>query len=668
MNAVGRRKTPHTERRGENKRNRRHRGAAPGDAGDKAQVACFNAVVDAVEAAIQPIASLARHRRSQPQRALGRLQGCRIDRADQRRRRDDQRKLRVHAPARAGEEGGRHEYRHQHQRDADDRPEQLVHCLDGSRAARQPRLDVARRTLDDHDRVVDDNADCQHHREQAREIDRETERRHRGEGADDRHRHRRRRHQDGPPVLHEQDNYEQHENSGLDQRLVDLVDRGPDRLRRIERDRVGQPRRKRARQLGHLGVDTVRGGQGIGLGRLEDFDPGRSLAVQLEPLPIGLGAQLDARDVLQPGNAAVVGLDDNLAEFLGLLQAAADIDGILETLPGRRRRHADLTGGDLLVLLLNSLDHLLRRQAQRDQPVRIEPDAHRIFAGAEHAGMTDAGDPRQLVDEVDRCVIAQKKPVIPAVGRAQRNHLQESGRLLPHRHALRLHALRQGRQGAGDAVLHPDLRQVQVGAGLERDGQRVVAVAGARRLHVEHAFDAVDRALDRQRDGIDEGLRAAAGIARGHDDRRRRDVRVLRDWQPRQSHGPDQDEQDRQDIGEYRAVDEKLRNHRAASARFDAAALATISGLTFWPGTARNRPATITLSSAPSPFSMTRMSPTAGPTVTLRLSTTSSLSTTSTYGPPWSLPSAVCGTSSASCSGSCDGGTRTCTNRPGSSP
>ena len=189
---------------------------------------------------------------------------------------------------------------------------------------------------------------------------------------------------------------------------------------------------------------------------------------------------------------------------------------ILETLPGRRRRHADLTGGDLLVLLLNGLDHLLRRRAQRDQLVRIEPDAHRIFAGAEHAGMTDAGDPRQLVDEVDRRVIAEIKPVVPAVRRAQRHHLQEGGRLLPHRHALRLHALRQGRQGAGDAVLHPDLRQVQVGAGLERDSQRVVAVAGARRLHVEHAFDAVDRALDRQRDGVDEGLRAAARKAGGH--------------------------------------------------------------------------------------------------------------------------------------------------------
>ena len=61
---------------------------------------------------------------------------------------------------------------------------------------------------------------------------------HRGEGADDRHRHGRRRDQHGPPVLEEHQDHDQHQHAGLEQRLVDLVDRLLDELRRVERDVV----------------------------------------------------------------------------------------------------------------------------------------------------------------------------------------------------------------------------------------------------------------------------------------------------------------------------------------------------------------------------------------------------------------------------------------------
>ena len=51
--------------------------------------------------------------------------------------------------------------------------------------ARMPALDVVRRALDHDDGVVDDDADRQHEAEQRRQVDREAERRHGGEGADD---------------------------------------------------------------------------------------------------------------------------------------------------------------------------------------------------------------------------------------------------------------------------------------------------------------------------------------------------------------------------------------------------------------------------------------------------------------------------------------------------
>ena len=53
-------------------------------------------------------------------------------------------------------------------------------------------------------------------------------------------------------------------------------------------------------------------------------------------------------------------------------------------------------------------------------------------------------------------------------------------------------------------------------------------------------------------------------------------------------------------------------------------------GSTFWPGIARNSPATTTLSSPFRPLSMTRNPPSSGPVCTLRCSTTLSALTTRT--------------------------------------
>ena len=123
-------------------------------------------------------------------------------------------------------------------------PEQLVHGLDRRVVRGQPVLDVFGGALDHHDRVVDDDADRQNDREQGRQVDREAERRHGGEGADDGHGHGGRRHQGGAPILQEDQDHHQHEQGGLDQRLVDLVDGGADELGGVEGDAPGHARRE----------------------------------------------------------------------------------------------------------------------------------------------------------------------------------------------------------------------------------------------------------------------------------------------------------------------------------------------------------------------------------------------------------------------------------------
>ena len=130
---------------------------------------------------------------------------------------------------------------------------------------------------------------------------------------------------------------------------------------------------------------------------------------------------------------------------------------------------------------------------------------------------------------------------------------------------LRLHRPRQGRQRELHPVLHQNLIDVRIGADREGDRQDIGAVGRAGRLHVEHLVDAVDLVLDRQRDRVDHGLGARAGIARGHLDRRRHDVRVFRYRQAIERDRADDDQHDRQHVGEDGMLDEELRNHRRGS-------------------------------------------------------------------------------------------------------
>ena len=57
------------------------------------------------------------------------------------------------------------------------------------------------------------------------------------------------------------------------------------------------------------------------------------------------------------------------SNWLGIVEPAVDVERVLERLSGRRRRHADLAGGDLLALLLDRLDDVLRHQSARLQLV-----------------------------------------------------------------------------------------------------------------------------------------------------------------------------------------------------------------------------------------------------------------------------------------------------------
>ena len=121
--------------------------------------------------------------------------------------------------------------------------------------------------------------------------------------------------------------------------------------------------------------------------------------------------------------------------------------------------------------------------------------------------------------------------------------------------------------GDGHAILHQHLRRIEIGAELESDVQRHVAVARALRRHVEHVLDAVDLLLDRRGDGFRDDLRVCAGIIRRDLDRGRRDLGILRDRKRRERDNADERDDDADHAGENRPVDEEVRKVHPRSPR-----------------------------------------------------------------------------------------------------
>ena len=134
---------------------------------------------------------------------------------------------------------------------------------------------------------------------------------------------------------------------------------------------------------------------------------------------------------------------------------------------------------------------------QRRQPVGVDPDAHAVILLAEQEHVADAVHAGDFVLELDGGVVAEVELVVAVLsGEIEADDEQDVGVAFARGDAGLLDHVGQLRQGQVDAVLHQHLGEIQIDAGLERDGQAVGAVVGGLRRHVEHVLDAVDLLLD----------------------------------------------------------------------------------------------------------------------------------------------------------------------------
>ena len=127
------------------------------------------------------------------------------------------------------------------------------------------------------------------------------------------------------------------------------------------------------------------------------------------------GRAAGAADVRQ--RAALAGLDDDVGELLRVGEPAQGVDGQLELLALGHRLLADLPGGHLDVLLGDGGDHVHGAQVERRQLVGVEPGPQAVVALAEVGDAGDAGQPAQLVLDVDGRVVAEEDAVVAVVRR-----------------------------------------------------------------------------------------------------------------------------------------------------------------------------------------------------------------------------------------------------------
>ena len=426
--------------------------------------------------------------------------------------------------------------------------------------------------LDDDDGVVHDEPGGERDAEERQRVDREAEQLDEPERTDERHRDRDRRNQRRPPVLQEQEHDEHDERDGLRERRHDLANRFGDDARCLERDVHLHARRKAPGQTIDFRAHVAKHLQRVRGRELQDADADGIARLVARRGAVALGAELGARDVLHAHERAVGrALQDDVVEFHRIGQPSGGADADLKGLSRARRLLSDGTRRHLDVLLAQRLHDFAGRDVAAGEAIGIEPQAHGVAADAEDDHVADAGHALELVDDEAIDVVADEERIVLAVLGICSGGEHEVRRHLRDRDADLLDLVRQPPFGLRDAVLDVDGGDVEISRDLERDGDRARAVVAARRGHVLHALDAVDRLLERNRHpGLDR-LRVRAVVERNHLHLRRRQLGELRDWQRGNGDRAGKNQHERANAREDRTADEGIDEHgisdRPVSAR-----------------------------------------------------------------------------------------------------
>src|SRR5262249_36118331 len=127
---------------------------------------------------------------------------------------------------------------------------------------------------------------------------------------------------------------------------------------------------------------------------------------------------------------AAAGFYDDVAEFLFGLKPALHVEDVRELGAGQRRLATDATRGDLGVLFAHGVQYVVDAHAALGDLAGVEPQAHRVVAGAEQAHVARTGQAREYVSHLNDGVVAQVKRVVATVVRGQEHDHRQVRRTL----------------------------------------------------------------------------------------------------------------------------------------------------------------------------------------------------------------------------------------------
>ena len=313
----------------------------------------------------------------QQPRRHDRRQGERDEPGDEHRARQRQRKF---AEERAGETALKRDGRiDRRERDGhgDDRSDEFARAqqrgIDGRLAFAHMPLDV----FDHHDRVIHDETDRQHHRQQRQQIQREAEGLHEKNAAQERQRNRHQRNQHRAQRTEEQENHDGNNQQRFRQRLQNFVDRILDIFGRVVSHVPGEAGRQFVLDRGHFFADALDHFQRIGVGQHPDAHEHGAFAAEAHLAVVIFRAERHVGHVAQPDELVAVLPHHELFEFIHGTQIGVrrQIHLHQRTLRVADRREK--------IIGRKHLPDLIRIDAERRQPVGLQPDAHGECAAAQ---------------------------------------------------------------------------------------------------------------------------------------------------------------------------------------------------------------------------------------------------------------------------------------------
>ncbi len=284
--------------------------------------------------------------RFQQARTHHRRQGERDDAGDDDRTREGEREF---AKQRAGQTGDKANWRidrGKRDRHRNHRRGDLVRALQGRVARGHPLFHVAIDIFNDDDRVVHDETDRQHEREQGQEVQRIAKREKNCHHADERKRNGHDRDNRRAQIAEEKENHHDDDQRRFAKRLFDFSDRGTDEFRRVIGDGGVEPggklrlefRKSLADIVDHIEGVRRRGRVNADEDSLETFESGGRID--------RLRAEFDIGYVAEPYQRVAACRDDQLAEGLRGIERGLGIDaGLDEIALDLARRGREIVGG-----------------------------------------------------------------------------------------------------------------------------------------------------------------------------------------------------------------------------------------------------------------------------------------------------------------------------------